>query len=158
VPAEQPQISGFADGRGGGRFGDAIGWVIGPGLILDRRDLEIDLTHLESDDLDAKVEFGEREVLELLGEKPLVPLGVFGEPVIRNHQRSAFRLAQIIDRDRRDLGPAEFATSEDPTMPGNDVAVAIDQGRNSEAKGRDRAGKLLYLPPVVMAGIARIGL
>jgi hypothetical protein len=43
-------------------------------------------------------------------------------------------------------------------MPGNDVAVAIDQGRNSEAKGRDRAGKLLYLPPVVMAGIARIGL
>jgi hypothetical protein len=99
-----------------------------------------------------------REVLKLLGQEPLVPLGVFGESVVRDRQGSAFRLAETIDHDRWDLAPAELATGHDPTMAGDHIALAIDESRDGEAEGLDRAGELLDLLACVLAWIARIGL
>ena len=42
-------------------------------------------------------------------------------------------------------------------MAGDYVTVAINEGRDGEPKGLDRAGDLLDLLPAVMARIARIG-
>src|SRR5438477_13130033 len=117
--AEPPEIAGLADRRARARFGIGIGRILGRRLAIEFGDLEVDLAHLEADDLDAEIELGKREVLELLGEEPLVPLGGLGEPVVGDHQSSALGLAETVDLDRRDLGPAEFATRQYPTMAGD---------------------------------------
>jgi hypothetical protein len=148
----------FADRRTGGGFGGSIGGVFRRGLAVEPGDPHVDLARLEADDLDAEVELGKREVLELLGQEPFVPLRGLGEPIVGDHQGAAFLLAQPLDRDRRDLRPAEFAAGLDPAMPGNDFVFVIDQRRHRGPEGPDRTLELLDLLLRVMARVLRIGL
>jgi hypothetical protein len=80
--AEQPEIARLTDRRTRCWFGPGISRVLRGWLVFESGDLEIDLTHLKTDDLDAEVELSKREVFELLGEEPLVPLRLLGEPVV----------------------------------------------------------------------------
>src|SRR5207248_8512404 len=119
----------------------------------DAGDPQIDLAHLEADHLDTEVEIGQREILELLGEQPLVPLGILGEPVIGDYQGAALRFAEPIEHDRRDLGPAELDAGEEPTMSSNQVALAVDEGRDGKAEGLDRSSELFDLLSAVLPGV-----
>jgi hypothetical protein len=153
VIAEQPQIARFADGRTRSRFDLGIGRIFGRRFVVEAGDPQIDLAHLEADDLDAEVEIGKGEVPELLGKEPPIPLGILAEPVVGDHQGAALCVVQPLERDGWDLGPAELAAGEDPAMPGDDIALVVDQGRDGEAEGLDRARQLLDLLGAVPARV-----
>jgi len=54
------------------------------------------------------------------------------------------------------LVDAEFATSEQPAMSGDHIAIAIDQDRDIEAKHSDAFGNLLDLFLAVSARVCRV--
>jgi len=54
------------------------------------------------------------------------------------------------------LVDAEFATSEQPAMSGDHIAIAIDQDRDIEAKHADAFGNLLDLFLAVSARVCRV--
>jgi hypothetical protein len=64
---KEPQISGFADRRPRGKFGNSISGVVSRvGHVLERGDAQIDLAHLKASELQAEVEVEERQVFEQL--------------------------------------------------------------------------------------------
>jgi len=56
------------------------------GLSSSEADPQVDLGHLETGDLEAEIETAEREVLELLGQQPIVPGRNLSQPVIGDHE------------------------------------------------------------------------
>src|SRR6266436_10442387 len=78
------------------------------GHVIERGDPQIDLGHLEAGDLEAEIEPEEREVLELLGQQPVVPGGDFGQPVVGDRKGASLGRRQVIEAERRYLAPAEL--------------------------------------------------
>jgi hypothetical protein len=66
------------------------------------------------------------------------------------------RLAQTIDRYRRNLGPAEFTASQDSTMTRYHIALGVDERRGEEPERLDRPRDLPDLLPAVTARIPGI--
>jgi hypothetical protein len=158
VIADNPEIAGLTDGGTRCRFGSGIGRVISGRSLFEAGDFEIDLADLETDNVEAEVELGDRQLLELLGEKPLVPLGVLGETVIGDHQGSPFGVTEPLDQDRRDLRPAQRLAGEEPAVPGDHVVLVIDKRGDGKAKGLYRPSELLDLLPAVISRIAAVRL
>ena len=137
-----------------GTSGSSIGRiVVGLGRVLERCDPQIDLGHLEAGDLDVEIEAEQRKILELLGEQPVVPGGDFGQAVVGDHEGAGLRRGEVIEAQGRHLGQAELAAGQQPAVPGDDVAVAIDQDRDIEAEGLDAVGDLPDLLFAVTTGI-----
>ncbi|MGB9646771.1 MAG: hypothetical protein WCB44_16855, partial [Stellaceae bacterium] len=67
-------------------FGHQIGRVVAFRHVLERGDPQIDLTHLDTGELETKIEAQQREILELLGEQPVIPGRNFAQPVIGDHE------------------------------------------------------------------------
>ena len=148
---EVPQIPDLAERRAGRNLGHHIcRVVVGLGRVVERCDPQIDLAHLEAGDLDVEIEAEQRELLELLGQQPVVPGGDFGQPVIGDHEGAGLRRGQVIEAQCRHLGHAELAAGEQPAMPGDHIAVAVDQDRDIEAEGLDAVGDL----PDLLLGVA----
>jgi hypothetical protein len=60
----------------------------------------------------------------------------------------------VIEAQRRHLSYAEQAACEKPTVPGDNVALAVDQNWDVEIKGLDAVGNL----PNLLLGMApRVG-
>ena len=89
---EKPKIARPCDGRPRLHVGQHIGRVIALPLGRQPLDAQVNLAHFEAGRLEAEVELHGREFLELLGEQPLVPLGIFGQPVVRDHEGLGLRL------------------------------------------------------------------
>ena len=141
--AKEPEIAQLADRRPGRDFRCGIGRVVTLlGHVIERGDPQIDLGHLETDDLEAEIETAEREVLELLGQKPIVPRGDLGQPVVGDHERAGLGRAQVFEAQRRHLDPAEFAGGQEPAMPANHVAMAVNQDRDIKTENLDALGNL----------------
>ena len=49
-------------------------------------------------------------------------------------------LGQVIEAQRRHLGPAELFCGEQPAMAGDDIPAAINEDRDIEAEGLNAAG------------------
>jgi hypothetical protein len=103
-----------------------------------------------------KVETEQREVAELRGQQPIVPDGDFAEPVVGDHEGAGLGRAQVIELDRRHLGPAKLAAGEQPAMTGDHLKLGIDQDRRVEAEGRDTLRDLPDLLPAVAPRVGRV--
>jgi hypothetical protein len=140
--AERPQIADLAKRRVRQKSGQNIGRVVvGFGRVLKRFDPQIDLGHLETGNFKAEVETGQRKVLELLREQPVIPGGNLGEPVVGDHESAGLRPGEVIQTQRRHLGKAKRAAGRQPTMSGNRIELSIDQNRNIKAECRNAAGR-----------------
>ena len=155
MATEKPQIPDLAERRPRRKFGYRIGGVVGRvRLVLERCDAQIDLAHLKAGELEAEIEAEQREVLELLRQQLVVPGGDLGQPVVGDHEGAGLRGGQVIEAEGRHLGNAELAAGEQPAVPGDHVAVAIDQDRHVEAESLDAVGDL---PDLLLAVPARVG-
>ena len=81
-------------------------------------------------------------------------VGDLGQPVVGDHEGAGLRRGQVIEAQRRHLGHAELAAGEQPAVPGDHVAVAIDQDRDIEAESLDAVGDL---PDLLLAVAPRVG-
>jgi len=107
--AKEPEIAQLADRRPGRDFRCGIGRVVTLlGHVIERGDPQVDLGRHEAGDLEAEIEPAEREVLELLGQQPIVPGGDLGQPVVRDHEGTDLRRGQVIEAQGRHLGHAEL--------------------------------------------------
>jgi hypothetical protein len=155
VIVEQPQIAKPADRRPGRNLGHGIGRVIVlDRCVVQRGDPQIDLAHLKTGKLEAEIQTLQGEVLELLGQQPVVPGGDLGQPVVGDHEGAGLGRGQVIEAEGRYLREVEFAGSEQATMPGDDLARAIDQDRDIEAEDPDAFGNL---PDLLLAVAPRVG-
>ena len=126
------------------------------GQLLEGCDPQIDLAHLEPGDLDTEIESEQREVLELLGEQPVVPGGDLGQPIVSDHERAGLGRAQVIEAEGRYFGNPKRTTGEQPAMPGNHPEFGVDQHWHNEAKSLDAAGYLADLLRAVPPGVGRV--
>jgi len=126
--------------------------------VLKRFDPQIDLGHLETGNFKAEVETGQRKVLELLREQPVIPGGNLSEPVVGDHESAGLRPGEVIQTQRRHLGKAKRVAGRQPTMSGNRMELSIDQNRNIKTECRNAAGELTNLLPAVLTGVSRIRL
>lgn len=156
VVTEDPEIADGADCRAGDWRRNFVGRVRGIRGI-ECLDPEIDLRHRKPRRLDREVEIETREVFERLAEQPLVPGRSIGEPVAGNGESARLRLAQMLKRDRRHLGPAEKLAGFEPAVTGDDLQLAVDEDRRIEAEGLDALRNLADLPLIMRADIPRIG-
>jgi len=141
--AEKQQIADLADLRPRRDLGQDVGRVVLlGGLVFERVYPQVDLAHLEAGHLEAEIEAEQREVLELLGQQAVVPRGDLGQPVVGDHERAGLGRAQVFEAQRRHLGPAEFAGGQEPAMPANHVAMAVNQDRDIKTENLDALGNL----------------
>jgi hypothetical protein len=112
--------------------------------------------HLEAGDLDIEVKSAERELLELLSEQPIVPSGNLREPIVGDHEGARLGRRQVIEAQCRHLGHSEQAACQQPTVPGDNLAVVIDQDRDIKAEGLDALGDLPDLLLAVTPRVSRI--
>jgi hypothetical protein len=154
MAAEEPQIPDLADRRLGRDLGHGISRVvILLGHVIERGDPQIDLGHLEAGHLEAEIESEEREVLELLGQQPVVPGGDLGQPVVGDRKGASLGRGQVIETERRYLAAAELAASEQPAVTGDHVELGIDEHRDVKAEGLDAVGDL---PDLLLAVEPRV--
>jgi hypothetical protein len=116
------------------------------------RCLEIVYRGIEDLTLDPKFEQG--KLLELLREQTIIPGGDFGQPVIGNHEGARLNRGQVIEAQRRHLRQAKLFAGQQSTVSGYNIAEAINQDRDIEAKTLDTAGELQDL---LLAVAPRIG-
>jgi hypothetical protein len=124
--------------------------------ILERCDPQIDLAHLEADDLDVEIETNQRQMLELLRQQPVIPDRNLGQPVIGDHESAGLPGRQVIQAQGRHLCHAQLDGGKQPAMTGYDVAEAVGQDRNNEAESLDAASDLpdlLFAVPARVRGI-----
>jgi hypothetical protein len=126
------------------------GWIVGwvgtrRGRLLERGDPQVDLGHLKAGHFDIEIKTAERQVAQLLGEQPLVPSRIFRQLVIGDPKRAGLRGRQMLEAQGWHLVHAELAASEQPAKSGDQIAVAIDQNRDIEAKDPDAFSNLLDL-------------
>jgi hypothetical protein len=95
-----------------------------------------------------------REFLELFGQQPIVPGRDLGQPVIGNPEGSSLLRSEVIEAQRRHLGYAEQAACEKPTVPDDNIVLAIGQNWDIEIKGRDAVGNL---PDLLLSMAPRVG-
>jgi hypothetical protein len=87
----------------------------------------------------------------------VIPAGVLGDAVVRDHQGATLRGRQVIEHDdRHDVQP-EFLGSGQTTMPSHDDAVAACKDRIGETELGDRRRDLRHLIIGVRARVAGIG-
>ena len=98
------------------------------------------------------IEAGERqiEVVVLQGREfdaqhRVVPAGVLGDAVVGDHQGPALRRAQMVEHDHRHHLQPELLRGGEPSVPGDDHAVAAGQDRIGEAELGNRRGDLRHL-------------
>lgn len=157
---QQPQVAGPAHGRAGARCGrEGVGGV-GPVLAGggEAFDAEVDLGHLEAGRLEGKVELGQREVAQRLGEQLLVPARGLGELVVGQHEGAGPLRAEVVEADHRHLGPTEMLAGQHPAVAGHHPALAVDEHGHVEAEGLDAARDLADLLRAVQAGVAPVEL
>ena len=143
MAAEEPQIADLAQRRPRRRFGHVVARIVSRvGHVVECSDPQVDLAHLEPDDLDVEIQPREREVLELLRQQPIVPGRVLAEPVVSDHEGADLGWGQMIEGERWHLGPAELAAGEQSAVPADHLVVAIGQDRNVEPEGLDAVGDL----------------
>jgi hypothetical protein len=92
--------------------------------------------------------------LELLGQQAVVPIRDLGQAIVGNSEGSGLRRGEVIEAERRHLGPAELTTGQQPPMTRDHIVFAIDQNRNIEAEGSDAVGDFSDL---LLAVPARVG-
>jgi hypothetical protein len=106
VVSQHPQVSGLGDDRAGSILGHMIFRPAGcpvrfAGILED----EVDFWHFETGQLDFKIEID--QALQLDGQKPLVPPGLLGEPVVRQDVSALLGLRC----DSRQVGTASMPRS-----------------------------------------------
>jgi ParB-like nuclease domain len=117
---------------------------------------QVNLAHFEAGRLEAEVELHGREFLELLGEQPLVPLGIFGQPVVRDHEGLGLRVAQIVETDGRDFAPPQQLTGHQTAMAGDYFEIGVDQHRHIETEALYAARNLADLTRAMRARVVGV--
>jgi hypothetical protein len=153
MPAERPDVARSADRRSG-KAGQRL--FVGGGLDVERQrsDHQIDLRGVEAGGLDIEGEIDDRQVLQLFGQKAIVPGADFGQSVVGDHEGPALGLGQVIETDCRNFGPAELLGRQQAAMTGHHVAGAVDEDRDIEAKALDALSDLSDLLLAVNAGVS----
>ena len=70
-------------------------------------DLELDFIEVETGRFDGEIEIEALERLKLDAEAPIVPGSELREPVVGDHERATLSLAEMLERDCRDLAQAQ---------------------------------------------------
>src|ERR1700746_1283002 len=117
MAAKLPEIANSADrlflqGR------KLIGRIGRLRLFAETFDPKIDLAHIKAGCLKIEAEIEDRELLELLPQQPVVPGRVFRQAVVGNCKGTSLRGIEMLDRDHRDLAPAELLRRQNPAMAG----------------------------------------
>jgi len=106
----------------------------------------VDLGRHEACDLETEIEPAERKVLELLGQQLVIPGRDLGQPIIGDHEGAGLGRRQVIEAQSWDFSHAELTAGEQPAVPTDHVALAIDQHGNIKTEDPDAAGDLPDLP------------
>ena len=78
----------------------------------------------------------------LHAEHLLIPSGVECQPVVGQHQRAALGFGQVIEDDDRDFGHAQFTSSEQARVAGDNDSIRAGQNRIRPPKLGDRCRDL----------------
>ena len=78
----------------------------------------------------------------MLCENPIIPDGIFGEPVIRKHERPSLGFRQMVKGNRRNFVPAQQFSGGYSTVACDYVAASVHQDRHDEAERFYTAGNL----------------
>ena len=139
VLAADPDIAGLRPWVGRHR-GDEL--VVGIGLTLQH---DVDLAAREPGQRQVEIDIENGKLGELELEDVEVPPRAKRELVVGKAQRALLRVGQVRQRDRRHRAQPDQLCSEEPPVPGDDPAVAVDQDRIGKPERPDRAGDLLDL-------------
>ena len=90
----------------------------------------------EPDQLEVETVLLERGHLD--AEHLLIPSGVECQPVVGQHQRAALGFGQVIEDDDRDFGHAQFASSQQARVAGDNDSIGAGQNRIRPPKLGDR--------------------
>jgi hypothetical protein len=88
----------------------------------------------------------QRELFELFGQQAVIPLRDLGQSVVGNSEGSGLHRGEVIEAERRHLGPAELVTGQQPAVTRDYIVCAVDQNRDIEAESSDAVGDLSDLP------------
>ena len=126
--------------------------------FFERSDPQINFGHLEAGDLKAEVETEQGEVLELLRQYLVVPVGELAQAVVADHEGAELSWAQVIEAEGWHFGNAKLAAGRQPAVPSDHIKFGIDQNRNVEAECLNAIGELKNLFLAVVTGVSRIRL
>jgi hypothetical protein len=96
------------------------------------------------------------EPRQLLRQQLLAPSRLEGELVVRDQVRPLLGLAQVLEPDHRDLGEAQLARCEQPTVARQNAGVLVDQDRVGSTKFDHRRRDLVHLRVAVCARVALV--
>ena len=126
VLAQDPDIAGHRDcGLRSLRHRVIVG-VAGVDFLGVAKQI-FDLVIGESDQVEIEAVLLERGHLD--AQHLLIPSGVECQPVVGQHQRAALGFGQVIEDDDRDLGHAQFASSQQARVAGDDDSIGAGQNR-----------------------------
>jgi hypothetical protein len=96
-----------------------------------------------------------RKRAQLDGERAAIPAGIEGELVVGERIGSALGRIEAGQMKRRHHFQAQKLCSLQAAMPGDDVAIIVDEDRTGESEPRDAVGDLPDLLFGMRARIAR---
>ena len=127
-------------------------------LALRELDPQVDLAHVEADRLDIEVEFDARELLQLLGQQPVIPGSDLRQPIVGDHEGPLLRLGEMLKANGRDLAPSQTACRLQAPVARNHFAIGADEDRDVEPERLDAVGDLTDLLWAMLARVAGIRL
>src|SRR5689334_964030 len=80
------------------------------------------------------------------GQQAIVPGRDLGHAVAGNPERTGLRRGEVIEAERRHLGPGEPTTGQQPAVTRDRILFAADQNRHIGAESPDPVGDLSDLP------------
>ena len=140
VGSDQPHVAGLGY-RLGWRFGDLVGHILRRCVAVFEQRLQFLVAEANEREVRA-VCF---EFAQFAGEHFLVPSGIHRELVVREDICPPLRLAEVVQYHHRNLREAQFASSQQTTVAGNDPIHRVNQDRIGEAELQDGRRDLRYL-------------
>jgi hypothetical protein len=113
MAAELPEIADLADRLLLDHW-NLISGIIRLRLLVQAFDSQIDLANVKTRCLEIEAEIEDRELFELFGQQPVVPGCVFRQPIVGDLEGAPLRGIEMVDRDHRDLAPAELLRRQNP--------------------------------------------
>ena len=156
VRSKLPEVTGASD-RMSVRIGRDL--ILGtarlagglPGFLQAK----VDLGGLEARQLDLEVEVDQG--LQLDRQDLPVPASLLGQPVVGKDVGPLLCFREVGEPNGRHDGDAEKLCRGDPPVPGDDLALLIDQNRIAEAKALYAFGNLADLLLGVCTRVVRVG-
>ena len=121
-------------------------------------DEPVDLSRVETGNLDIEVELDRGERLELDREKLLVPAGQLGQAVVGNDVGTNLCFGEVAQPDRRNLLQAEQLRRFQTPVARHDPPALVDEYWVRPAKDLDRLSDLPDLLLRMCTGVTRVRL